>query len=41
LKEGGENCVYIAKGLGTWPETAETKEKERRRQSFPKISLRY
>jgi len=40
LKEGRENCVDVTKGLGTWPETAGTKEEKRRGQSFSKISLR-
>jgi len=40
LKEERENYVDVTKGLGTWPETAGTKEEKRRGQLFPKISLR-
>jgi len=40
LKEGGENCVDVTQDSDTWPEITETKEEERRGQSFPKISLR-
>jgi len=33
-----ESYVSVVKGLGTWPVTAGTRGKERRRQLFSKIS---
>jgi len=41
LKKGKGSCVNATKSLGTWPETIGIKEKERKGQSFPKISLKY
>jgi len=41
LKEGKGSYIDAAKSLGTWPETTGIREKERRRQSFSKISLKY
>jgi len=40
LRGEGGNCVGVAKGSGTWPEIAGIREKRRRGQSFPKISLK-
>ena len=41
LKEGEENCIEIAKGLGIWPKTTGIKKEKRKGESFPKISLKY
>jgi len=40
-EKGEESYVNVAKGLGTWPETAGTEKKKKRGQLFLKINLKY
>jgi len=41
LKEGRKSCVLVVRNLGTWPVTAEIKEKKGRGCWFLKIDLKY
>jgi len=41
LKGRKESCVLVAKSSDTWSITVEIREKERRGQLLPKISLKH
>jgi len=41
LREEAESCVGVAKGSGTWPKIAGTKEERKGGLPFPKINLKY